>query len=127
MGGLLTFTNAFGALNTGILNSLSITSKTVQTTGLKAYVFNANPSSTTWTDHAAPAINAADVSKLVGVFNLGNPDSGLGTHTVWTLDGIAKSMTAGGTSLYVVLVVTGTPTFTSTTDIVVTASVLKDG
>ena len=127
LGGVLSFAAAFGALLSGVLQSLHVTSKTVQTTGIKAYVFNANPTASTFNDHAAPSINSADIGKLIGVYTLGSADSGLGTNTVWVLDGIGKAIVSTSTTLYVVLVAVATPTFTSTSDISVTAAVLKDG
>ena len=127
LGGVLSFANAFGALLSGVLQSLHVAAKSVQTTGIKAYVFNANPGSSTFTDHAAPSINSADIGKLVGVYTLGAADSGLGTHTVWALDGIGKAIVSTSTTLYVVLIAVATPTFASTSDISVTAAILKDG
>jgi hypothetical protein len=127
VGGLLTFSNAFAAAASGQLSSIYITTKDVQTAGFRLYVFKAAPSNSTWTDHAAPAINAADIPNLVGVYALASPDSGLGTVTIYNLDGIGKSIATGaGTTLYGVLVTTGTPTFASTSDISINLSTIQD-
>ena len=126
VGGLLTFTSAVGAALGGIVQSIAVTSKSIQTTGLKLYLFSANPSNSTWTDKSTPAINVADLPGLLGSYTLGSADSGLGTMTVWNLDGISKSFRSTTTSLYGVLVAVGTPTFASTSDVSVTVSVLND-
>lgn len=127
VGGLSTFAGAVGTAGSGIVQSIRATSKSVQTGPLKLYLFNVNPTNTTWTDKTTPAINAADVSSVIGVYSLSSTDSGLGTHTIYTLDGVGKAFSiASGTSLYGVLVTTGTPTFGSSSDIVVTINVLQD-
>lgn len=127
VGGLLTFSSVFAAAASGQLSSIYITTKDVQTAGFKLYIFKANPTNSTWTDHAAPAINAADIPNLVGVYVLAAPDSGLGTVTVYNLDGIGKSIaTGGGSTLYGILVTTGTPTFASTSDISINISTIQD-
>lgn len=117
-------TFAAGGAGSGLLESIRVTCKSVQTTGLKLYVFDVNPSNTTWTDYSTAAINASDVASLRGVFSLSSPDSGLGTHTIWNIEGLGVSFV--GANLYGALVVTGTPTFASTSDITVKLGVVDD-
>lgn len=126
LGGLQTLSGAFDSAGSGILQSIRVTCKSVQTTGLRIYLFSSNPSNSTWTDRAAAAINSADVGKVIGPFNLSNPDSGLGTETTWCLDGIAAAISAGATTLYAIAQVTGAPTFASTTDCTFSYTILKD-
>ncbi|MGQ0446145.1 MAG: hypothetical protein ACT4O2_13725 [Beijerinckiaceae bacterium] len=111
IGGLMTF--AIGGAGSGTLMSMRVTSRSVLSTALKAYIFSANPASTTWTDNTAPAINAADIVKLLAVIPLNAPDNGLGTHTLWELGGIATQFVAA--NLYVVLVTVSAATLTSGT------------
>lgn len=127
VGGLITFSSTVGIAGSGVVQSIRVTSKTVQTGTLKLYLFNINPSNTTWTDKTAPAINSADVTSVIGVYLLSAPDSGLGTHTIYNLDGIGKAFSiASGTSLYGILVTSGTPTWGSTSDVAVTVNILQD-
>lgn len=127
IGALITAANAVSISGSGIIQSICVTSKTVQTGNIDAYIFTSNPSSTTFTDKATPSINSADVSKCVGCYTLSGIKSGLGTHTIYTLDGIGKAFSVpSGTSIYVALVAGGTPTFGSTSDIVATVSILQD-
>ena len=126
VGGLLTFANAVATPLSGVLESITIAVKSSQATSFKLYIFNAAPA-TTFTDKTAPAITTADAAKLIDVFPLANPDTGLGANvTLYSLAGIARSIVLSTTSLYAVLVAVSTPTFTTTTDVVVTVSVLKD-
>jgi hypothetical protein len=127
VGGLLTFANVVQAtVLSGVLESVTLAIKSTQTATFKLYLFRSAPSAT-FTDKTSPAINAADASLLLDVITLSGGDSGLGANaTLYVADNIGKSLVLAGTALYGVLVVTGTPTFTTTTDVVVTASILKD-
>jgi len=124
IGGLLTF--AIGGAGSGTLMSMRVTSRSVLATALKAYIFSANPSNTTWTDKTAPAINAADIASLLAVIPLNAPDNGLGSHTLWELSGIATQFVAA--NLYVVLVTVSAATLTSSTtsDITVQLGISDD-
>lgn len=123
IGGKMTF--AIGGQGSGVLQSIRVTSKSIQTTGVKLYLFDTNPTNSTWTDHAAPAINAADVSFLRGCFDMLIYDNGLGTHTIWNFEGIGMSFV--GATLYGILVAAGTGlSFTSTSDITVKLGVMCD-
>lgn len=126
VGGLLTFAAAVDAQLSGVLLSVTVVAKSAQTTGYKLYLFSQNPTNSTWTDKTAPAINVADLPYLIDVVTLGGSDSGLGTMTINATDGINRSLVLGTTSLYGILVCTGTPTYTSTTGLFITVSVLKD-
>lgn len=127
VGGLMTFNNAF-ANSSGILQSIIIKSKSIQTSAFKLYLFSQQPTNSTWTDKTAPAINALDLAYLVDFFIFAAPDSGLGTMTIYSQDGLGKAIanTAGGNQLYGVLVAVGTPTFNSSSDISVALGVIQD-
>ena len=126
VGGLLTFSSAFDVRDSGILQTITVTCQSTQTAGMKLYLFRSNPTNSTWSDKAAPAINAADIPYLFGPYVLSTADSGLGTETTWELDGIGAAIAASSSSLYGVLVTTGTPTFGSTSDCTVNLTILKD-
>lgn len=119
VGGLMTFTNTPDAAT---ITSITVMSRSILTTGVKAYIFYANPTSTTWTDKTTPAINVLDVSKVLKAVVISTPDSSLGTHTVWEGD-VNVNVTAQ--SFYVILVFTNAATLTSTSanDITVRATV----
>lgn len=124
LGGLMSF--PIGGAGSGTLMSLRVTSKSILTTALQAYIFSANPANSTWADKSAPAINPADIASLLAIIPLNVPVSGLGTHTLWTVGGIGTQFTAA--KLYVVLVTVSaaTLTSTSTSDITVQLGVSDD-
>ena len=128
VGGLLSFTSAFGAANSGLLESIVISLKSVQTCGFKLYLFTDNPSGSTTTDKAALSVAAADITKQAGVYTLASTiaDSGGGTSTVYNLDAIGKVIVSASTTLYAVLVTTATPTFAATSDVFVTVGIIQD-
>jgi len=126
VGGKMTFSNVFDSANSGVLQSVRVRCKSVQSMNLKLYLFTSDPSGSTWTDKAAPAIVAADIPKVVGPFLLTSADNGLGTETTWELDGIGAAIVSGSADLYGVIVTTGTPTFASTSDMSVELTTIKD-
>jgi hypothetical protein len=103
-----------------------VNAKSVQTTGYKFYLFNKNPGATTVTDRANTAINAADIPSYIGVYTLGAADTSLGTATINILDNIGKAFVASTPNLYAILTTSATPTYTSTSDLFVTLTVLQD-
>jgi hypothetical protein len=126
VGGLLTFSNAFTAKGSGLLQGVAVTIKKVETSGFTFVPFTSNPSNTTWTDAAVAAINAADVAAVRGPVTLTNY-SGLGTHTVASAAAIAEALAPGAT-LYGVLIANGalTNNFGSTSDVQVCVKTLQD-
>lgn len=110
----------------GVLQSISLNFKDAQTAEFDVYGFRANPSSSTWTDKATPSINAADVFKVRPPIKLTTAASGLGTHTSYGTDAVARAALNGSTTDYFAIVTTGTPTFASTTDAQFCAAYLQD-
>ena len=125
VGGLITFPSALLSPNSGILHSVRLTSKSVQTAEFDVSFFSSAPS-TTFTDKTAPSIAAADVGLVQMVVKLTNYYSGLGTHTVYSAEGISRAINEVGTSTYAVIVTTGTPTFASASDLQLCATWLQD-
>ena len=132
VGGVMSFANAVrtqNAINSGRVRNAAIACKSAQSGEMDLYLFNANPSSSTFTDRAAPAIVAADLAKLIAKITLAQTDTSLSsTSTFWQalqLE-IAFQLGSGNTTLYGVLVTRGTPTFGSTSDIVVTLGIQDD-
>lgn len=125
MGGIMTLANALPANFIGTLQSLSLKFKgSVQTGAFSVSIFSASPAGT-FADKGAPAIAAADSALLLGTYTLGTPQSALGTHTIYNLDGIAKQIVGSSTSLYAVVTCNGVPVNpASTSDMSLTAGVL---
>ena len=115
---------------TGVVNSFQIVSKGGITASEVVYAFSQNPSSTC-TDHTAFALSAADAPFLVPGFPVTiTPASLAGTsQTMGTASVNAHASNADGTAtanLYFCVVTTGTPTPTSTTDLVLNIAMTQD-
>ena len=117
IGGIMTFANALPASFNGILESITLTFKgTVQTTEFDVAIFSTSPAGT-FADHGAPAIAAADTALLLGIFPMVVNQSQLGTHTIYSIDGIAKQIVGASTSLFAVVTTKSIPVNpASTTD-----------
>lgn len=127
VGGLLTFPNAFTATGSGILQSVYVNMKKVETSGFTFIPFSANPVNSTFTDAAVCNINAADFDKVRGPISLGQSNA-MGTHTIAAGIGLGEALSPGGTTLYGVLLANAALTnqFSSTGDVSVTVAVLQD-
>lgn len=117
IGGIMTFANILPASFNGILESLVLKFKgTVQTTEFDVAIFSASPAGT-FSDNTAPAIATADTALLLGIFPMTANQSTLGTHTIYTLNGIAEQIIGSSTSLFAVVTTKSAPVNpASTTD-----------
>lgn len=124
----LTFANALRAdILSGKLTSIHVNCKSAAVlANLKLGLFKADPAASTFTDNEDPALHANDFDKLIGVFALGAVSGAMGTPVIAQLDNINKAIQAAGTSLYGVLVTSGTPTLGSTSDIKVAIGIEQD-
>jgi hypothetical protein len=121
VGGLITLPNVMLQANAAQLQSVRLTFKTTQSAEFDVSFFTAKPS-TTFTDHAAPSIAAADVTLVQPIIKLTNNSSGLGTDTVYGADNIGRGIYQSQPNVYAIVTTTGTPTFGSTSDVQLCAS-----
>lgn len=113
----------------GLVQMISIFCKSAQTFACDLILFHTDPSSSTFTDNAALAVNAADFDKVLGVIslvagswtNLGTPSFAQAIQLA-----MAYKLPGGVTDMYGVLVARGTPTLVSTSDIKVAVKGLLD-
>lgn len=109
IGGVMQFAGLLPPSFNGVLESLTLKFKgSVQTTEFDVALFSAAPAGT-FNDNAAPVIAASDSAILLGVFQLTSAFSGLGTHTVYSLDGIAKQIVGLSWSLFAVVISKSVP------------------
>lgn len=122
VGGLFQFSDFVTTItppfdSSGTLSTITVSSSSVQTTGLKLYIFALGPTSSTLNDFAAPSVLPADLTFVIGVVDL-VADSGLATGTVWNATDLGIDLyNFWTTNLFGVLICDGTPTFTSTNDV----------
>lgn len=132
VGGLITLSPAFLEAGTGVLQSVRITFNDAQTAEFDVYEFSGNPTATIWTDKATPSIAGGDKLLVKPVIKLTNNASGLGTHTVYGVDQIARAVSMpqslgfGTQADYFVVIAIGTPTFGTATDMQFCAAYLQD-
>lgn len=128
VGGKVTLTDVCrSSMGSGLIQSVVITSKSLQTATFDVIFFNADPSGTTATDNAAQDIADADLSKVVGVAQCSTVVglSGASIHQALNL-AMPFALSNNATTLYALMVVRGTPTLGSTSDIGLSVRVLQD-
>jgi len=110
IGGIMTFANVLAPTTfSGLLSSLSLKFKgSVQAGSFAVAIFKTSPAGT-FADHGAPAIAAADTAALVDVYSLTSAQSPLGTHTIYSLNGIGKQIVGASTSLFAVVIAVTAP------------------
>jgi hypothetical protein len=127
VGGLITIPNAVRiAGESGMLQSVTVNSKSNQTSQFDAVMFNSNPTTSTITDKTNIAVSAADYNKSFGAAHV-TDWTNLGTPSLGQAQNLAMPyVPPSGTTIYAALVARGTPTFASTTDISVTFRMLRN-
>ena len=109
MGGVMQFANALPASFNGRLQSITLKFKgSLQTGEFDVSLFTSLPTST-FTDRTTPAIVAADSAILTGIYPMTQPNSQLGTHTLYNYDAIGKEIVGSTTSLYAVVTTKSIP------------------
>lgn len=126
IGGLLTFANAARSSGGSCwVEAVQIEDKGQQMAPLDLVLFDRTL--TTPTDNAIFAPTDAELATCVGAISFVTSDyRDFSTNAVGVRQGIGLPITLNGTDLFGVLVNRGAPTYTSTSDIVVTLSVVQD-
>lgn len=112
-----------------VLESVTITDKANQKAAMTLVFFNANPTGANWVDDAAPTA-LPDVAKVIGQVQIAATDYatvGSDTLAIATKLGIGLELQAasGNSTLYMVAVAVGTPTYASTGDLIFTLGLLQ--
>lgn len=123
LGGLLTFTGV-SAGGTGLIRSVSLTDKANQKIAIDILLFN--QSFTATADGSTIAISAADLVNMVGVISLAAGDyisAAASTNAIATKYNINLACNSSDNNLYGQLVIRGSATYASTSDIKVNIAV----
>lgn len=129
VGGLLTFANAFTSTGSGLIQSVDVNVKKLETSGFTLVFFSQMPGMTAWTDAAVAAINAVDIPYVRCPTSLvGNNQLAASGFSNYSASNIAIAMAPGTTTLYAVLLANAALTnqFGSASDVSVTIRVLQD-
>ncbi len=125
VGGILTWANAARASGGSIrLEAVQVVDKGQQMAALDLLLFDRNPSSGTFTDNAASDPTDGELATVVGIVPIG-AYADLNDNSVADVP-VGREIVLNGTDLFGVLVARGTPTYTSTSDLVVTVTILQD-
>lgn len=131
MGGLQTvacFTAA--SIPSGIFDNFMIASKGGNTGAMTIYIFDTNPTASTFTDKSAISLNAADVGKLAFAPFILTPAVPQGATAAVAEYGVIRSLQNGDKpttqNLYIAIVANATITPGTTTDIVCNIAVSRD-
>ncbi len=128
VGGKVTLTNAVRISGgTGILNSIMVIDKDNQSAPLDILIFDSDPSAATITN-AATFVFSTSISKLIAKIPIATTDyTTFDTISVAQIGGIGRIIKANGSAnLYAAVVTTGTPTYTTTSSIIVNYGLLQD-
>lgn len=126
VGGLMTFSNAVRASGgTGLLMAVQLVDKgnTPQDAALDLVLFDRSISAPT--DNAIFAPSDTEAAQCVGVVQIGSY-SDFSVNSVCSIPNAGIEFVLNGTDLFGVLVARSTPTYTSTTDLVVTLTIAQD-
>lgn len=131
IGGILTITDAMSATGgSGILQSIVLTDDDNEKAAFDILLFNASPSGGTYADQGAFVHAAGDLPKLIGRIQVLASDwltVVAGSLAVATIRNIALPVSAatGSTNLYALVILTGTPTYTATSDLTIKFGFLR--
>ena len=120
VGGKQTLTSAARVSGgVAVLQSLTVLDLGNQKAALTLLFFDADPTAATITDNAA-FVWSTDTTKFIGKINVAAADyETVAGEAVASLRGLGLELKASGSAnLFVAVVTTGTPTYTSTTDLV---------
>jgi hypothetical protein len=130
LGGLQTITNAARVSGgSGIIQSITVLDKTqAQRAAMDLLFFD--QSVTVAGDNAAVAMSDGDMANCIGVVSIGPYNTawpGTPLNSISTLINVGLPFVCSGSAnLYAVAVVRGTPTYTSTSDLTFSYTILQD-
>lgn len=126
VGGLLTFANAVRASGgSGRIEAVQVEDKGQQRADLDLVLFDRT--FTAPTDNAIFNPSDAELLTCVGWIPIGAGNySDFSTNSVAAINSVGLEFVLNGTDLFGALVTRGTPTYTSSSDIVVTLTILQD-
>lgn len=115
VGAIQTLANAVTSNGTAILESLVLLDKSNQKAAMDIFIFDANPTNATTTDHAAFAFSTDDLKVIARVSVASTDYATVNSEAVAVKSGLGIALkAASGTSLYAVAVTSGTPTYSAT-------------
>jgi len=128
LGGLLTFATANRASGGSLLiANAKLSDKSKQSAAVDLIIFDTNPTGSTFTDHAALNIVAADLPFIAGVIQF--TAAGYSVFSATSVCGVGNlglEVLLAATSLYGVMCVRGTPTYAGANDLDLKLVIIQD-
>jgi len=123
VGGLITIPAMSRAGHSGILQSVRLNIKSVQTAAFDVYQFQSLPTAP-FIDRAPPALVGSDFFLVRPPIRLTTPYSDFGNMTVYGTDAITGARKAGPMADYFLIITKGAPTFATPVDVQLCVSYL---
>ena len=127
MGGLISLTDIYGPETAGqgggLIQSVLISDAALNGLQIDAWFFDANPSSSTFTDNAAMSIHASDVNKVIGRVPVTDWDR---SSQFGFAENLAMPFVTAANILYMALEARGAHNLAATTDIDVQVGIILE-
>lgn len=125
VGGKLTLAACKTSESPGLIQSVVLTFKATQTDAYRVVFFDADPTGTTITDKTAFSVASADLPKVIGVALCDEIFQTGSTSVIQAIDLALPFTVASGSNIYAAIYTTGTPTFSSTSDVSLAVRVVQ--
>ncbi len=128
VGGKITLSSAMRvSAGSGVLQNVTIVDLAGQGVTLNFWLFNADPSAGTYTDHAALTLNSTDLAKCICAFQVASTEYISASSKKFVSKNLGYAVAAvGSADLYLVMQTTGTPDWVASTDLKVSLGFLRD-
>ena len=130
VGGLQTLVGAMRVnAGTGLLQSVTVADKAMQNAQIGIYLFSTSPASGTYTNNVTFTMHDTDLNRCIGWVEVATSDyKSFVDNSVACIRNLSFPIkaSAGTKSIYVLLRVTGTPTYAAATDLKLTFGILRD-
>lgn len=116
---------------TGILNNITVGNYGTTSPELDIFIFDSNPSNSTFTKNSAPSFNKLDMPKILQVTNINNWDDAngrkIGSYNSYgnLLQDRMFSCASGSSSIYLLIVTRSIITPSSTTDFTIKLNIMQ--
>lgn len=115
-------------IGTGTIVNVMVTDKAAQTATIDIVFWDSNPSATTFTNNTALTVHDTDLLNIIGVITIDTwtsfAASSVGRPANSTA--IPFKLASGDTTLYATMITRGTPTYASTSDLLLRVGIYQD-
>ncbi len=125
IGTKLVLSGATRIVGLGIIESVVLSDKANAKGAVNVVFFEANPVSSTFSDHTTLAVNNTDLVNIVGAVQIATTDYvGFSANAVATKNGLGLEFNSADTNLYAAIISNGTNIYASSSDLQLTVNIL---